>query len=278
MSTWADVAMRGEAGALEAASSLEERARFPDQAGVNAALMEALALRPGWLVLEVGSGSGVLCRQAARWGGAARTVVGLDAAARLGAVARDLSLRADVAGSVSFVGGHGEALPFSDGCFDVCFAARLLLHVRDPGAIVGEMVRVVGPGGHVVAMDCDLSTLRVDHTDRGLTERLLAWRLAGDGADNRSGSRLAGRLAQAGLVEVAEIRVRSEARDGATLLAHSLGRAAVHAREAGALSGSEYDTWTREIDERLAGGEFRASVEYFIAVGARVARGLTDGR
>ncbi len=44
------------------AAFLEDRARCPDQAQVNAALRDAVAGRPGERVLEVGCGSGALCR------------------------------------------------------------------------------------------------------------------------------------------------------------------------------------------------------------------------
>jgi SAM-dependent methyltransferase len=43
-----------------------------------------------------------------------------------------------------------EALPFSDGCFDVVFSHEVIEHVRDDQAAAAEMVRVAAPGARVV--------------------------------------------------------------------------------------------------------------------------------
>jgi SAM-dependent methyltransferase len=43
-------------------------------------------------------------------------------------------------------------LPFEDGSFDLVYAESLLEHVCDPQRCVGEIVRVLSPGGAVVAM------------------------------------------------------------------------------------------------------------------------------
>jgi SAM-dependent methyltransferase len=45
--------------------------------------------------------------------------------------------------------GSGMALPFRDGCFDVCYSSNVLEHVRDPWRMAAEMVRVTSPGGLV---------------------------------------------------------------------------------------------------------------------------------
>jgi SAM-dependent methyltransferase len=41
----------------------------------------------------------------------------------------------------------GYWLPVGDGCADVCFSSNVLEHVRDPGGLIDEMVRVTRPGG-----------------------------------------------------------------------------------------------------------------------------------
>jgi ubiquinone/menaquinone biosynthesis C-methylase UbiE len=52
--------------------------------------------------------------------------------------------------------GRGEALPFRDGAFDLAITIATLHHITDPNLIartLGGMVRVVRPGGVVVAWD-----------------------------------------------------------------------------------------------------------------------------
>ena len=50
-------------------------------------------------------------------------------------------------------------LPFADGTFDGAFADRVIQHVPIPMQTLGELVRVVRPGGRVVIADPDQETL-----------------------------------------------------------------------------------------------------------------------
>lgn len=45
------------------------------------------------------------------------------------------------------VNGKGEALPFTDNSFDICYSSNVLEHVDDPKKVITEMVRVTRPGG-----------------------------------------------------------------------------------------------------------------------------------
>jgi SAM-dependent methyltransferase len=67
-------------------------------------------------------------------------------------------------------------LPFDDASFDACRVDRVLQHVADPAPAVREMIRVLRPGGVLVAYDNDWETLTVDSADRALTRTVLnAW-------------------------------------------------------------------------------------------------------
>jgi len=46
--------------------------------------------------------------------------------------------------------GVGERLPFVDGSFDLIVCLWVLEHMREPGAVFGEVRRVLWPGGHFV--------------------------------------------------------------------------------------------------------------------------------
>lgn len=46
-----------------------------------------------------------------------------------------------------------EQLPFEDDTFDLVTCQTVLIHVRDPGAVISEMIRVTKPGGLVVAAE-----------------------------------------------------------------------------------------------------------------------------
>jgi SAM-dependent methyltransferase len=46
-----------------------------------------------------------------------------------------------------------EKLPFADASFDLVTCQTVLVHTRDPGAAVDEMVRVTRPGGLIPAAE-----------------------------------------------------------------------------------------------------------------------------
>lgn len=45
------------------------------------------------------------------------------------------------------VDAKGEALPFVDNLFDICYSSNVLEHVDDPKKVLSEMIRVTKPGG-----------------------------------------------------------------------------------------------------------------------------------
>jgi demethylmenaquinone methyltransferase/2-methoxy-6-polyprenyl-1,4-benzoquinol methylase len=79
-------------------------------------------------------------------------VVGLDQSAEMlgGAEAK---LRADpkLAARVELVRGQAESLPFVAGEFDHLTFTYLLRYVEDPATTLGELARVVKPGGRVAS-------------------------------------------------------------------------------------------------------------------------------
>jgi len=113
------------------------RARAVDLAGIDPA-------RPGDRVLDVACGTGDLALEAHRRGA---EVVGLDFSAEMLARARAKEP------GMEWVQGNALALPFEDVSFTaatVGFGAR---NFSDLAAGVGEMARVVRPGGRVVVLE-----------------------------------------------------------------------------------------------------------------------------
>lgn len=65
--------------------------------------------------------------------------------------------------------GEAEHLPIDDGAVDYCLANMFLHHVERPAAVIGEMARILRPGGIVVVTDLDAhrhTWLRDEHHDR----------------------------------------------------------------------------------------------------------------
>lgn len=133
---------------LGAVAFLEERGQTWGYLEVVGGVVDALGLRPGQHVLEVGCGTGVLCRWLARRTGGAIPVVGLDLSPYLLREAAALAAREGLADRVTFREGNAEALPFDDASFEAVLCATVLEEV-DADRALAEMVRVTKPGGSI---------------------------------------------------------------------------------------------------------------------------------
>jgi SAM-dependent methyltransferase len=119
-------------------------------APAHEALLEAAALCPGDRVVDIACGTGLVTFAAADavapWG----LVVGTDLSqemVQLGrARARERNRR-----HVVFERADAEQLRLPDGVFDAALCALGLMYVPDPDAAVAEMMRVLAPGGRLVA-------------------------------------------------------------------------------------------------------------------------------
>jgi len=252
------------------AAFLEERSRTPDMQAVNQKLCETVAAKPGERLLEVGSGSGIVCRMLASQLQPSGQVVGVDISPEMTTEAQKYAFAEEIARGITFETGTAESLPYPEASFDGALAARLLLHAAEPDTVIREMKRVVKPGGRVVVMDWDFDTVTVDHPDRELTRRLLHWRNDHHGGNNWSGRQLWRRMREAGFQNLSVhpwVSVVHSEEDGLT---QSLWRAAQVACEAGAISSVEHDDWVNELKNRIRTGTFFASIVYFIVKGTVV--------
>lgn len=267
LNTWANPSSTNKANIVQMAAFLEERSQYPDMQEVNQKLCELVAARSGERILELGSGSGVLCRMLASYIQPKGNVVGIDISYQMVTKACEYALSAGITNGIEFGTAAAETLPFSNACFDCAIAARLLLHVSNPSRVIHEMTRIVKPGGRVVVMDWDFETVAVDHPNRELTRRLLHWRNDHHGGNNWTGRQLWRFMHLAGLTDVSVhpcILIAHSESDGLT---QSLWRAAQVAFEGGAISESEKENWVRELKFRIQDGVYFASIVYFIVKG-----------
>ncbi len=112
------------------------------------------ALGPGQRALDVATGTGDLAFELARRVGPGGEVVGCDFSERMLDLARaKAAVAAEPVGRVRFESANALSLPYRDGEFDaatVGFGAR---NFADLARGVGEMARVVRPGGRVVILE-----------------------------------------------------------------------------------------------------------------------------
>jgi ubiquinone/menaquinone biosynthesis C-methylase UbiE len=91
-------------------------------------------------VLEVGAGTGLIMQGLTH---TARRIVGLDLSAGM--------LKAAAKRGFDVVQGSATDLPFESERFDLVYSFKVLAHVPDIKKALGEMARVLKPGGHMVA-------------------------------------------------------------------------------------------------------------------------------
>ena len=141
---------------------LEARAHTPDQQRLHAAVVAALDPQPGARVLDLGCGTGVITRQLVACVGATGSVLGVDVSTTMLEVAKAQSTHP----TLRFEQGDATTLRYGDASCDYAIAARLLMHVSHPHAVLEELRRVVRPGGRLALLERDWGTFAVDHTDR----------------------------------------------------------------------------------------------------------------
>ncbi len=93
-------------------------------------------------MLDVGCGGGILSEEFARAG---YRVTGIDPAPESIWAAREHALASGL--EIDYRTGVGEELPFSDALFDIVVCCDVLEHVDDVPRVIGEIARVLRPGG-----------------------------------------------------------------------------------------------------------------------------------
>jgi ubiquinone/menaquinone biosynthesis C-methylase UbiE len=115
--------------------------------------LDIAGVAPGETVLDAGCGTGTMAIAARRRVGDGGAVYGVDAAAEMIARAERKAARAGAA--VAFQHALLESLPFPDARFDVVITSFVLHHFPDDllARCIGEIRRVLKPGGRLVAFD-----------------------------------------------------------------------------------------------------------------------------
>ena len=149
---------------------------------VNASAHFLLALKSDDKVLDIGCGTGDDARELAALVAPNGLAIGIDKSKSMIAEARIAEARRRAQGCslpVRFEVGEAEHLPWESDYFDACRADRVLQHLAGPDQALNEMVRVLRPGGHVLAVDRDWGMVALDSVDPVTTRVVLDRACAG---------------------------------------------------------------------------------------------------
>lgn len=135
----------------------------------------------GKRALDVGCGGGLLAEEFAAMGCA---VTGIDPSEASLAVARAHAAQAGL--RIHYQRGYAGALPFADATFEIAWCCDVLEHLPDWGAALGEIARVLKPGGiffydtinrTLVSRMVVINMLQVWPATRIFPPNLHAWRM-----------------------------------------------------------------------------------------------------
>ncbi len=194
--------------ALEMGYSPEELAAIPDGAnlGLGCGNPQAIAaMRPGEIVVDLGSGAGFDCLLAAKQVGLAGRVIGVDMTHEMLAKAR-ANAKALGAENVEFRLGDIEHLPIADNTADVILSNCVINLVPDKAQVFREAFRVLKPGGRLAISDV-VNTMPLP-ADLAADKALVCGCVAGAAPSLE----VEAWLAEAGFTAI-RVNVRAESRD-----------------------------------------------------------------
>ena len=114
-------------------------------------LIGQMGLKPGAMLLDIGSGVGGPARFAANEAGA--DVTGIDLTQSYVDIATSLSKRTGMADRTHFVQGSALDMPFADAGFDAAMILHVGMNLPDKKKLMSEAARVLKPGGVFAVYD-----------------------------------------------------------------------------------------------------------------------------
>ncbi|NKB45064.1 MAG: methyltransferase domain-containing protein [Alphaproteobacteria bacterium] len=146
----------------------------PDVVAQRVFVRDRLALRPGDAVIDVGAGPGLLALEMASEVGPNGRVIALDPSADMRGIAEQ---RCQNTSWVTVTDGDATALPVEDATLDAVVATQVFEYVPDMALALKECLRVLKPGGRLLALDTDWDSAVVNTADRKRMALILeAWR------------------------------------------------------------------------------------------------------
>ena len=136
------------------AQALEIRANDPQQKKMLASYLTEIEFPARAQVVEIGCGTGPVCRQLATWNNVGQ-VTGVDPSPIFLAKARELSAHFS---NLTFREGNADNLWFEDNAVDIVIFHTTLCHLSSPETALQETFRILRPGGWLAVFDGDYAS------------------------------------------------------------------------------------------------------------------------
>lgn len=244
--------------------ALEKRARDPAQVAILESYIGDLKFPAGATVVELGCGTGPVCRRFAEIDAVSK-VIGVEPAAGLVDKAKALA----EGDKLEFHVGSGEASGLAGGVADIVVLHTLLSHVPDQQAILDETLRLLKPGGQLAVCDADFSKTSVAIGDADPLQTCVEAWVEGNVTDRWLSPRLPGMLKAKGFalkvfkghsrVDTAGI---STGPIWVTMGADALARS-------GRISEAAAEALKAECKRRIEAGSFYSALPFVTAVATR---------
>lgn len=229
---------------------------------------QALQVRPGMRLLDVGCGTGVDVLALAELVGRQGKVVGVD---EKPAMINECWKRLQGTNlSAEFQLADSHTLPFADETFDGCRSDRAVQHMEEPLQVIKEMIRVAKKGARVVISEPDWDTFVINSSNREVTRRIVHFLSDKVIKHGWLGRQLTTLFKQAGLQEVSVAADTMILTDLA--LAEGiwgLSRHAKIAQKSGVITAKEMDEWMAELETADRQGYFFSAAVGFMASGRK---------
>ena len=240
-------------------NALDRLAEEPFYRSYQQKVRELLCPMSSGRYLEVGAGTGL---------SAAKLATDFD----LSVITTDLSQtmsRAQAArGLRAVVTADAEALPFRANVFDGAWADRTMQHVLHPLVCLGELIRVVRPGGRVVLADPDHATQGLAGVEEELSRLVLTFRADRALRNGRLAHRHAALLIERGLSDITVETRTAVVRDPVSMdNVWGLRSWARSAAGTGMMTAEQADAFEAQFDEAVTRNRFAYTVTFFITAG-----------
>src|SRR5262245_28413740 len=137
---------------------LEDRAQMPKFVAIRENYFDKIGMPVTGRILELGCGTGAVCRALASRPGFVGTVVGSDLSAKLIDTAKNITAKSGLK-NIEYYQADGQGSDAHRGQYDLVLAHTVISHVADPAALLLEAIRLTRPGGQIILHDGDYASM-----------------------------------------------------------------------------------------------------------------------